>query len=347
MSTPVNLHDIERLAQAHLHPAAYHYFAGGALDEVTVRANEAAFLERRLRPRVLVDVSSLDTAVTLLGRPVGLPIGIAPTAQHGIACERGELAAARAGAAAGIVFCASTFSTLSMEEIATAGGCQWFQLYVQKDRAVTEMLVQRAIAAGYKALVLTVDTPVSSRRERDLRVTEPAQYSYGNFAGMNVGSADASTMISKLLDPAITWRDAAWLKEYSGLPLALKGIVTADDARLAVEHGVDAIWVSNHGGRQLDRSVATMDVLAEIVDAVAGRAEVYVDGGVRRGIDAAVALAVGASAVFLGRPIVYAAGWDGEAGVRTALQLIGDELRNAMALLGAPDVASLTRAHVA
>jgi isopentenyl diphosphate isomerase/L-lactate dehydrogenase-like FMN-dependent dehydrogenase len=187
---------------------------------------------------------------------------------------------------------------------------------------------------------------VTSLRERDLRATNTVLYSYGNFKDHSAIGMDVGAFIGGLIDASVTWDDVDWLRGYSSLPLVLKGIVTADDARLAVEHGASAVWVSNHGGRQLDRAVATMDALGEIVDAVAGRAEVYVDGGVRRGIDVAIALAAGARAVFLGRPIVYAAGWDGEAGVRTALSLIGDELRNAMALLGTPNIAAITRAHV-
>jgi isopentenyl diphosphate isomerase/L-lactate dehydrogenase-like FMN-dependent dehydrogenase len=349
MTIPINLRDFEPLAREHMDAAAFDYVAGGALDERTLRENESAFARRRLRPRVMVDVSSIDTTTSLLGAPVAMPVGIAPTAQHAFAHADAECATARAAAAAGVLFCASTMSSRSMEEIAAAGGRgpRWFQLYLQTDRSLTEGLVARAVASGYTALALTVDTPVTSRRERDLRnaLQLPVQL-YGNFLGLEAKGVDVASFVGTLINPRLAWDDIAWLRSISGLPVVLKGIVTAEDARLAVEHGAAAVWVSNHGGRQLDRTVATLDALEEVVAAVDGRIEVYVDGGVRRGIDVVTALALGARAVFIGRPVMYALAADGDAGVALMVQLLSDELRNAMALLGAPTLADITRAHV-
>ena len=249
------------------------------------------------------------------------------------------------------MFCASSSSSLSLEEIAGAAGpLRWYQLYTQDDAGPrTEALVRRAEAAGYRAIVLTVDLAVSVRRERELREGfDIGSLSFGNFPPAQDEPADDADNGLRKDDapPAFTWSDLAWLRSRVSLPLVLKGILTAEDARLAVEYGAAAVWVSNHGARQLDRSPATIDVLEEIVDAVAGRAEVYLDGGVRRGIDVATALALGARAVFLGRPILYALAAGGEDGVARALSLIEEELRATMALLGTPTIANITRAHV-
>ncbi len=337
----LNLCEFEEAARARLEPGAFAYFASGSADQVTLRENEAAFARRRLRPRVLVDVSALDTSTTLLGRRVALPFGVAPTALHGLAHEDGECATARAAAAAGAMFCASTMSSRSLEDIAEAcAGPRWFQLYAQdNDGPRTGALIRRAAAAGYSAIVLTVDLAAPARREPELRLGFAfAEQASGNLASA-VGRDDAP--------PArFTWGHLRWLRDVSQLPLVLKGIMTAEDARLAVEHGADAIWVSNHGGRQLDRVHASIDVIEEVVDAVAGRAEVYLDGGVRRGTDVVTALALGARAVFVGRPMIFALAAMGPEGATLALDLLAEETRNAMALLGTPDLASITRAHV-
>ncbi len=351
MVEPVNLRDLEALARARMEPGAFAYYAGGGGDEVALRDNEAAFARRRFRPRMLVDVSLLDTATTLLGETVAMPVGVAPTAQHRLAHADGEAATARAASRAGVMFCASSSSSLSLEEIALAAGpLRWYQLYTQDDAGPrTEALVHRAEVAGYRAIVLTVDLAVSGRRERELREGfDIGSLSFGNFPPQPDQPADEADNGLRKDDapPAFTWNDLAWLRSRTSLPLVLKGILTAEDARLAVEHGAAAVWVSNHGARQLDRSPASVDVLEEIVDAVAGRAEVYLDGGVRRGIDVATALALGARAVFLGRPILYALAAGGESGVAQALSLIEAELRATMALLGAPTIANITRAHV-
>ena len=274
-----------------------------------------------------------------------MPVGVAPTAQHHLFHPDAELAPARAAAAAGVPFVASTMSSIRLEEIARAGGLRWMQLYVQQDRILTETIMRRAIAAGYEALVVTVDTPVLGRRERDLRIGSPRQM-YANLGDISAEGETLADAAKRLIDPRITWDDIDGLRSMTSLPFVLKGIMTGADAALAVAHGAAAVWVSNHGGRQLDRVPATIDVLPEVVDAVAGRAEVYVDGGVRRGLDVALGLALGARCVFLGRPILYALTCDGERGVAAALRIIEAELANAMALLGAPRVKDLERSMV-
>lgn len=345
MAPILNLRDFEELARERVQPGPFRYYAGGAMDEVTLSENEAAFSRRRFRPRVLVDVSHIDTATMLLGTRVAQPFGIAPTALHALAYPEGECATARAATEAGVMFCASTSSSRSLEEIAEAsGGPRWFQFYTQDNTGPrSERLLNRALEAGYGAIVLTVDLAASGRRERELRQEDwrmPANVS-GNFAD------EIRRGITTRAPNTFSWRDLAWLRKATPLPLVLKGIMTAEDTRLAVEHGVDAVWVSNHGGRQLDRVPATIDVLEEIVNAAAGRVEIYLDGGVRRGTDVATALALGAKAVFIGRPIIYALAYDGASGVRLALDLLREELRNVMALLGSPSIADITRNHVA
>ncbi len=344
MATILNLRDFEELARDRVQPGPFQYYAGGAMDEVTLSENEAAFSRRRFRPRVLVDVSQIDTTTTLLGTKVAQPFGIAPTALHALAHPEGECATAHAATEAGVMFCASTSSSRSLEEIAEAsGGPRWFQFYTQDNTGPrSERLLNRALEAGYGAIVLTVDLATSGRRERELRQdwNMPVNHS-GNFAD------EVRRGIIARAPNTFAWRDLAWLRKATPLPLVLKGILTAEDTRLAVEHGVDAVWVSNHGGRQLDRAPATIDVLEEIVDAAAGGVEIYLDGGVRRGTDVATALALGAKAVFIGRPIIYALAYDGASGVRLALDLLKEELRNVMALLGSPTIADITRNHVA
>ncbi len=346
MGEQLNIDEIEDIGRTRLEPAVLDYVQGGALDEISLNESRAAFLRRRLRPRVLAGAGTIDPSTTLLGERVSMPVGIAPTARQGLAHPDAELGMACAAAEAGVVYTASTMSTLTLEAIAEGGGIRWFQLYVFVDRKMTLGLIERAAASGYRALVLTVDTPVPSKRERDLRLGDgAADGPCGNLMSLEGAGGSVATVIGQF-DPGLTWEVIGWLRSVSPLPIVLKGIVSAEDARLAVEHGVDGIWVSNHGGRQLDRTVAPIDALEEIAAAVAGRAEVYVDGGVRRGLDAIVALALGARAVFLGRAAYYALAYDGQAGVSHALHIMEDELRNGMALLGARDVASITRAHV-
>jgi isopentenyl diphosphate isomerase/L-lactate dehydrogenase-like FMN-dependent dehydrogenase len=340
----VSLHDFEQLARLAMDPTSYDYIAGGSWDEVSLAASEAAWRRRTLRPRVLVDVAGVDTATTLLGEPSSMPVAIAPMATHGLAHPDGEVAMARAAAAAGIPFILSTMSTRSLEEVAAAipDATRWFQLYVQADPRRAPSLVERAARAGYRALVLTVDVPVLGYRERDRRNAFDLP-PLGNF---RESPPDPEIPDADAFSRSLTWGDVATIRSWAPLPLVLKGILTAEDARLAVEHGADAIVVSSHGARQLDRVTATVDVLEEIADAVRGRTEVWVDGGVRRGLDVAIALALGARGVLLGRPALWALAAGGQAGVERALAILREEFETALALLGAPTPADVTRAHV-
>ena len=344
----LRLDEFEALAKAKLDPAAYAYYAGGAADEITLVRNVAAFQARTLIPRVLVDVSRLDPSTTMLGVPVSMPVGIAPNAAHGLADPEGECATARAAAKAGVVMCLSTFSSRPMDEVAAAAdGRKWFQLYVHKDRGIAKTMIEGAVAAGYEAIVLTVDLPVGGYRERELRTPFRSSQQQG-FPNLPVDTTDKSILelLDGVINSTLTWDDLGWVRSVSGLPLVVKGVLAADDARLCVEHGADGVVVSNHGGRQLDRTPAPIDVLDEIVAAVDGGCEVYLDGGIRRGTDVVTALALGARAVFLGRPYLYALAAGGEAGVTLCLDLLKAEILNAMALLGAPTIADITRAHI-
>jgi isopentenyl diphosphate isomerase/L-lactate dehydrogenase-like FMN-dependent dehydrogenase len=333
---PINVYEYEELARAQLHPAVWDYYSGGANDEVTLRENRAAFERLQLRPRMLVDVSRITTATTLLGTPVPMPIGVAPTAVQGAACAEGECATARAVGALGALMVASTQSTRTLEEIAqAAAGPLWFQLYFSsRDHESALRLIRRAEAAGYQAIVPTVDTPRSGRKERHVRSEGAFQWPpSGNFLLEPSGDED--------LDGALTWEDVKWLREVTSLPIVVKGILTAEDAILGLECGVAGLLVSNHGGRQLDTVAATIDALPEVVEAVAGRCEVYLDGGVRRGTDVLKALALGARAVFVGRPILWGLAVSGADGAQHVLDLLRDELELAMALAGRPTLASI------
>ena len=344
----VRLADFEQPARERLHPAAWSYYAGGSWDEHTLRDTLASWSRYRLRPRVLVDVEAVDLRTTLLGSEVAMPFGIAPAALHGMAHAEGECATARAAAAAGVLQVVSTVASRSIEEVAAAapGGPRWFQLYVQRDRSASRDLVQRAEAAGYGAIALTVDLPVLGYRDDVLRTDfDPGRDAYANLPKRAVWDGDIDEVLD-MRSVGLTWDDLATIRGWSSLPLVLKGILTAEDARLAVEHGAAAVWVSNHGGRQLDRVAASIDVLAEVVEAVDGRAEVYLDGGVRRGPDVAIALAMGARAVFAARPFLYALACAGEAGVAHALAIVREETLRTFALLGVRSPAELTRAHV-
>jgi 4-hydroxymandelate oxidase len=355
---PINLQEYEDLAIERLEPTALDYYRSGAGDEVTLRANRAAFERIRLRPRVLVDVSALSLETTALGTPISMPVMVAPTAYHCLACAEGERDTARGAGAVGTLMAASTLATRTLEEIAEAAtGPLWFQLYVYKDRRVSETLIRRAEAAGYRALALTVDTPRLGRRERDVRngFGLPAHLRMANFADPSMsdvlpltpGVSGLEAVAGRLLDQSLTWGALVWLKSVTSLPIVVKGILTAEDARLAVEHGAAGIIVSNHGGRQLDGVLATIEALPEVVEAVAGRCEVYLDGGVRRGVDVLKALALGARGVFVGRPVLWGLAVDGAAGVERVLTLLRDELELAMALAGRPTVASIDRSLVA
>jgi 4-hydroxymandelate oxidase len=292
-----------------------------------------------------------------MGTEVSAPILVAPTAYHCLADAEGECATARAAAAARTVLCASTLATRTLEEIAAASGAgpRWFQLYVFKDRAVSERLVRRAEAAGYAALVLTVDTPRLGRREKDVKngFGLPPGLRLANFDGELAREPAHAPGVSGIalyardqLDDSLTWEALAWLRGITKLPVLVKGVLAAEDARLAVEHGASGVIVSNHGGRQLDGVLATADALPEVVAAVDGRAEVYVDGGVRRGADVLRALALGARAVLVGRPVLWGLAARGEAGVAHVLEMLREELELAMALAGVADVSAARRIEV-
>jgi isopentenyl diphosphate isomerase/L-lactate dehydrogenase-like FMN-dependent dehydrogenase len=347
----VTLADFESSARLSMEPAAFDYVAGGAWDEITLAENEAAWRRFRLRPRVLVDVSQVRTQSTLLGTPVSMPVAIAPMAVHGIAHPDGEIATAAGAAAAGVPFTLSTMSSRSIEDVARAApdGVRWFQLYAQAEPAGTRELVERAAAAGYQAIVLTVDLPVLGFRERDRRsgFQLPA---LGNFAADGPTHVERQSGFDRLDvqdEAGLVWDDLSDIRSWSPLPLVLKGILTAADARLAVDHGADGIVVSNHGARQLDRVPAAIDVLGDIVATVDGSAEVWVDGGVRRGLDVAIALGLGARGVLIGKPIFWALATAGADGVERALAILREEFEIALALLGAPSPDDITRDHVA
>jgi len=351
----VRLADFEPVAREVMPPDAFDYVAGGSWDEITLADNEAAWRRRRFRPRVLVDVSTVDTGTTLLGRPVTMPLAVAPMAAHGLAHPDAELATACAAAAAGVPFTLSTMSTCALEDVAAAtpGGTNWFQLYTQAEPARTRSLVERAATAGYAAIVLTVDLPILGFRERDRRSGFDLVGPHGNFAEAIEAPTHAAgrhvngfAQLEEQIMTGLAWSDLATIRAWSPLPLVLKGILTAEDARLAVEHGVDGIVVSNHGARQLDRVPATIDVLEEVVEAVAGRTEIWVDGGVRRGLDIAIALALGARGVLVGKPILWALAAAGQPGVERALAILREEFEIALALLGAPTPDALGPDHV-
>ena len=349
MSRPVNVADYLEQAAASVDPTIWCYFEGGAGDEVTLRANVAAYGRWRLRPRVLVDVSAITTATTVLGTPVSMPVLVAPFAMQGLLAADGELATARATSAAGTLFCASTITTRTHAEIAAAAGDgpRWFQLYVIKDRQRTLANLSEACESGYSALVLTVDVPLLGRRERDLKLgfQIPADLPLPYIRGSD--PAQAETMAQHFqMSPSLTWGDLEWIAAESALPIVLKGILTGEDGALAAEHGAAGVIVSNHGGRQLDGVAAALDVLPEVVEAVGGRCEVYVDGGIRRGGDVLKALALGARAVFSARAIAAGLAVGGEAGVQDVLTLLRDEIELGLGLLGCTSPDEVTRAHV-
>jgi 4-hydroxymandelate oxidase len=354
---PVNLHDFEEQARQKLPQMVYDYYRGGAGDEVTVGENRRAWQQVRLRPRVLVDVGTRELATTLLGQRLTFPVLTAPCAFNALAHPEGELAVARAAAGAGVIQVVSTAGTYSLEEVAAAApeGIRWFQLYCYRDREVTRWLVERAEAAGYRALCLTVDAPLVGRRDRDTRnrFALPEGMGWRNLEGVGLDHMQATDKgsalvkyIAEIWDSRLTWEAVDWLRSITALPLAIKGILTAEDARRAVDHGAAAIVVSNHGGRQLDGTPSTCRALAEVADAVGGRAEILVDGGIRRGNDILKALALGAKAALVGRPYLWALAVGGQAGVEQMFEILRSELDLDMALAGRPTIASIDRTLV-
>ena len=347
---PVNLFDYEELARKRLPAMAYEYIAGGAGDEVTLRDNRSHFDSIRLKPRVLRDVSKLDTSTTLFGQRLHYPIVLAPTAYHKITHPEGELATARGAGAAHTTMCVSSFATTSIEDVAKAAATPlWFQLYVQPDRGFTKELVQRAEAAGCRALLVTVDTPVSGTRNREVRAgfRLPPGLERENLKSLiwrqHGGARGRGDDSSAIFDPKLTWTGIEWIRSFAKIPVVLKGVLSPEDAALAVRHGADGIVVSNHGARNLDTVPATITALPAVVDAVAGRIPVLMDGGVRRGTDVVKALALGARAVLIGRPYLWGLSVDGAEGVRNVMTILRSEFQAAMALCGHTSIKTIDK----
>jgi L-lactate dehydrogenase (cytochrome) len=371
----VNIEDLRVEARRRLPKTVFDYVDGGAGDEITVRRNADGFARYALRPRVFTDVALRDMSTTLLGERVQLPLVVAPTGLIGMIRPRAEIMAARAAARHGIPFTVSSMSTSSLEAVARESNPPlWFQMYIWRDRELTRAFADRARAAGCRAIALTLDVQVLATRNRDHRngfFTVPSRITPGtilgalakpawvarmargpfptfaNFVGVQGAGTTAQSLgafATDQLDPSVTWRDLDWFRSVWHGPLVLKGILTAEDAKLAVEHGADAIVVSNHGGRQLDGAAGAIEALPEIVDAVCGRADVILDGGVRRGRDIVIALALGATACMVGRPIVYGLAAMGERGADAAIRILRDEVDTSLALLGVGSVRDLNRA---
>ncbi|OQS04634.1 peroxisomal (S)-2-hydroxy-acid oxidase [Thraustotheca clavata] len=353
-ATPLNLDEFEQYACAYLPKKTVDYYLSGADDMVTLKENRLAFQRLKLMPRILRDVTHIDTSTTLLGHPVKTPVCIAPSAMQKMAHPDGESAASAAATAQGSCYILSTMSTTSLEDVAVSSGdgLRWYQLYVFKDRDLTRELVVRAERAGYKALVLTVDTPILGSREPDFRnnFALPSHLTMANFThgkhAHGVNQMGLSKYTKELFDLNITWNDVAWLKSITSLPIVVKGVLTPEDAVKACEVGCKGILVSNHGARQLDGVPATIEVLPAIVQAVQGRAEVYLDGGVRRGTDVFKALALGARAVFLGRPNLWGLAHSGQQGVEDVLKMLTSELAHAMMFSATTSLKDITPSYV-
>ncbi len=379
LAKAANVGDLRRLAQRRLPGGVFDYVDGAAEDERTARANQDAFARRHFQPRVLRDVGKVDAGTTVLGKPVPLPLVLAPTGFTRIADPQGELAVARAAARAGIPYTLSTLATRSIEEVAAASGDgrRWFQAYVWRDRGLVREMIERAKAAGYDALMPTVDTAVLGRRERDVRRgfslppkigletiidgalhpgwtwrfvrSEPIRFanvatsrSAAEAHGDGSTAVTLADYVNTQFDPSMSWADIEWMRSVWDGPIVLKGIQTVADARIAADEGIDAIALSNHGGRQLDDAPAILDLVAPVADAVGGRLEIYCDGGVRRGSDIVKAVSLGATACLAGRAYLYALGAGGERGVDHLLSLLAADVRRTMALIGATTVADLT-----
>lgn len=341
---PITVTELEPLARSRMEPAAWAYYAGGAGDELTLADNRNAWNRIRLRPRVLADVSSVSTATTAFGAKLHHPVIVAPTAAHSLAHPEAEVATAQGAASAGALMTLSTIASQPMEKVAAAAphAPRWFQLYAPADREACAALVRRAADAGYSAVAITVDLPLPGNRERDLRNDFEVQLGVHLPADQPV---DPETGVVVL--PTMDWAELDWLRSICPIPLIAKGVLRADDAARAVDAGCDGIWVSNHGGRQLDTSIATADALPEIVAAIGSRALVVVDGGVRRGIDVLKGLALGADLVAVGRPVLWGLAVGGADGVRRVMTMLRDELALAMALSGSRTIDEVTADLVA
>lgn len=355
-SSPVTIADIEKIAAEKIPGFAFDYYSSGADDEITLRENSKAFDRILLNYRVLVDVCTRDLSATVLGEKISMPVIIAPTAFHRLAHPEGELAVARAASAEQTIMTLSTLSNSGVEEVARETNLPlWFQLYVFKDRGVTRELVAKAEKAGCKALVLTVDAPLLGRRIRDVRnrfnlpdgiVVKNLEPFMKEILPRQQDSGIAG-YFARNLDPSLSWKDVDWLRSITRLPVIVKGIICTEDAMLAVENGVDGIVVSNHGGRQLDTCRATIDALPGITEAVSKKILLLMDGGVRRGTDVVKAIALGADAVLIGRPVIYGLGYDGENGVRKVLDILRTELDLAMALCGCRSIGEIKKSLIA
>lgn len=347
----IGVSDFERVAAERLDVGVGGYFVGGACDEVTLADNVAAWRRWQLRPRMLTGCGAWGTGTELLGAELSMPILVAPVAYQRLVDDEGEVAMARAAADAGTVMCLSTLATSRPSEVAAAvpDGRRWFQLYCFKDAGVTRALMEEAVDSRFDAIVVTVDAPRGGKRERDLRTGFKIPEGLGvPSVQAALGSAQAITVEETfaLMDPCWGWQDLEALVSESTLPVLVKGILTREDAVLAIEHGAAGVIVSNHGGRQLDCVSATADALPEAIEAVDGRGVVLVDGGIRRGTDVAIALALGADAVLVGRPALWGLAANGEVGARHVLELLRDELELTLALCGCAAPAELTQAHV-
>ena len=335
---PVNLLEFEPLARQRLSRPVWDYIAQGAADEITLRRNREAFDALRLKPRVLTDVSALDTRLELFGQKLEFPILLAPVAAQGRIHAGAEPEAARGASAAGATMVVSTFASSRIEDIARAAqGRTWFQLYVHRDRVVTRDLVQRAEAVGCTALCITVDSPVIPMRDREKRLGVRPPYTGPS------GGGRVSPIYADALDPTVTWETVGWIRSFAKIPVLLKGILAPEDARRATGEGLAGVIVSNHGGRNLDTTPATIEALPAVAEAVRGRVPILLDGGVRRGTDVVKALALGARAVLIGRPYVWGLAVDGAAGVQRVIGILRDELEAAMALCGAPSLDRISR----
>ena len=334
---PINLFEFEALAKKRLPKKEYDYIAGGATDELSVERNRRAYESWALRPRVLRNVSALDLSTTVLGKKVSLPVLLAPCGGHKKAHPEGELATYRAAAAAGTILAVSANASSSFEELAkAAAGRLWLQFYPFRDREMTKSWLRRAQEAGYEAVCITLDSVWPSKRERNIR------NNYKQLRGVNYPkAAPGESPVRGGGDPAATWKDLEWIKSQTELPVVAKGIMTGEDAELCAEAGADAIIVSNHGGRHLDNTLATVEVLSEAVAAAKGRVEILLDGGVRRGADVVKALALGARAVFIGRPLFWGLAVDGQQGVARVLEILREEIEITMAKCGRSTVASI------